>query len=269
MLGKKRYEGEVGQDGYQEQLCGWLEGSGKMNNYQAQQLDNISSIIGFATSIMFFGFMVGMAKGLIGVPSTSRNPNGQRTISDYELTNKGKDYADYLFGIDMNRQQHLEFAALDTIDAQGLPMDYSLSSVEAILPSLEERGYISRIEIDIPTLIQRISDNTLRDHISIYYQIAQGVYLDDVVISNLHSDLRERVRKVAYLIPKSGRVRRTYNTCVTLLEEADTRPEKVMAIDATFGLQHYNISLVLPMYDTSYDDAKVVGRILGKLAKKG
>lgn len=33
-----------------------------MNNYQAQQLDNINSIIGFATSIMLVGFMVGMVR---------------------------------------------------------------------------------------------------------------------------------------------------------------------------------------------------------------
>lgn len=37
-----------------------------MNNYQTQQWNNISSIIGFATSIIFMGFMVGMTKDWIG-----------------------------------------------------------------------------------------------------------------------------------------------------------------------------------------------------------
>lgn len=43
-----------------------------MNNYQVQQ--DINSIIGFSTSIILFGFMVGMVKTMFGNPITLDNP---------------------------------------------------------------------------------------------------------------------------------------------------------------------------------------------------
>lgn len=66
-----------------------------MNNYQAQQFWNdVSGIIGFSTSVIFLGFMVGIAKDLIGgTCSQSISPTNLKRLREVTTKVRKSDYS--------------------------------------------------------------------------------------------------------------------------------------------------------------------------------
>lgn len=248
-----------------------------MNNYQTQQFWNdISSVIGFATSVMVVVFMVGAVK-LISptAPILIKQGKSQlfsggkkREIANYELTSKGEKYflGEYK---PEERLSELEEEAFHNVISQRITFRFGIKEVEAVLPRLERKGYIKYVVYSMPDLIERISLPDFRDEITVYYRIAKELPVSDEQVNELYNIYKLRVEEVAeyfQVVPRE--VRRRYQSTLSLVRDAKTRSDKIIAIDAMVTLQHEEAEMLAWLHpEARLDDCLVARRILGLLAE--
>lgn len=186
-------------------------------------------------------------------------------LSDYELTDKGKDFLEGNidpgpYGSKKYESSTRLMEALDTIDTKrgtGVIFKESLA-VKRLMPKLEKLGFIEKVSLDtIDSLISSLPEGIIKKDLDIYTRLARGEPVSDSEVDLLFGRLKTNVEAnlVEYILSTRGEfgsrqpsISFNVSTFRNTVEGAQSRSDKVIAIDSAMSLVHAEQSLAIPLF---------------------
>lgn len=167
-------------------------------------------------------------------------------LTDYVLTPEGQEFrsqlAEKLMEIDpwgkiRSGPMYNQLTTLNALEGYFYREEYPIYL--KTLPVLEEKGFITKAtEISADRILESIQNPEIKKDLDIYHRIARGEgEVSNREIDYLFNKCKKEIGESAKDRPYGGAIN-TVRKIVRLLESAETRSEKILAIDATMSLMH-------------------------------
>jgi len=195
-------------------------------------------------------------------------------LTDYSLTEKGEAqlhrWAEmgYEFG---GRPKSIEkfYEVLEAI-SDYLPLKEDLDP--RVISELERRGLVEYNPSDTIQILSDIKNPDMRRDLGIYRRIARGERITPMELNGLYSRVRDMVEKVCFGHRPGlrGVTRDEVDRLWEVVKEADTKADKILAIDVGMSLIHsYGRIPMVCMWDVSEDEEDWTSgnRLLTRLAE--
>ena len=140
-----------------------------------------------------------------------------------------------------------------------------------LLPELERRGLVVKVDEDITFLLGSIGTEEIKRDLDVYRRLAEGGEVSDSEVDALYGKAKRFIRKAG---PREssralrGVPKETWGVITGLVEDARSRSDKVIAIDTVMSLVHDTGGIEdmgLWKYDSLGDDSVRARRILTRL----